>query len=104
MRSKNIHFDTIISGQNIIMQKLNLRFDLETHVNGNNLKVYFDDFSNRVKLWVPVQNNLSFSISQILEYIYEQYDKKLELPSLIESAYASENISIESIRNHLNKK
>ena len=84
--------------QPMIMEKLNLHLDLEPHVDRNDLKVCFYDFPHRVKLWVPV--HLSFSISQMLERIYEQYE--LDLPALIDSdCFLS---GLEQIRNKLNKK
>lgn len=94
------HFESIM--EPLIMEKLNLHLDLEPYINSNDLKVCFYNFPYRVKLWVPV--HLSFSVSQMLEKIYEQYEK--DLPSLTESISSSECIicGLIKIRERLNKK
>lgn len=86
----------------IILEKLNLHLDLQPHVDRNDLKVCFYDFPYRVKLCVPV--HLSFSVPQMLERIYEQYEK--DLPSLTELISSSECIScgLTQIRQRLNRK
>lgn len=86
----------------LVMEKLNLRLDLEPHKDRSDLKVCFYNFPYRVKLWVPL--HLSFSIPQMLERIYEQYEK--DLPSLIEYFPSSERITcgLNEIRDRLNEK
>jgi len=94
MRTNNFHSDTL-SGTDLfnfktrkyfeskmnpyVMEKLNMQLDLEPFVWGHELRVSFYDSYHRVKLWVPV--NLSFSVSQMLEAIYKEYEK--DLPSLL---------------------
>lgn len=94
------HYESIM--EPLIMERLNLHLDLEPHINSNDLKVCFYNFPYRVKLWVPI--HLSFSVSQMLERIYEQYEK--DLPSLLEYISSSECIicGLTKIRNRLNKK
>lgn len=94
------HYESIM--EPLIMERLNLHLDLEPYINSDDLKVCFYDFPYGVKLWVPV--HLSFSVSQMLERIYEQYEKKL--PSLTEYISSSECIifGLTKIRERLNKK
>lgn len=94
------HFESIM--EPLIMERLNLHLDLEPYVNSGDLKVCFYNFPYRVKLWVPI--HLSFSVSQMLERIYDQYEK--DLPSLKECISSSECIvfRLTKIRDNLNKK
>ena len=116
MCTQNIHSDTVFGNdlydfqvrkkyeaimEPFIIEKLNLHLDLEPHVDRTDLKVCFYNFPQRVKLWVPV--HLSFSVSQMLERIYEEYEK--DLPSLKE-LLSFEHIlqGLSEIRNELNSK
>lgn len=95
------HYESIMGPS--IMDKLHLILDLEPYESGNDLRVCFYNFPKRITLRVPV--HMSFSVSQMLERIYEQYEEKF-LPSLMELFASSECDLCElgQIINKLNNK
>lgn len=90
--------------QPFITQRLHMPLELAPHVSVPSLRLILHEQNNRITLYVPVNSNCKYSISQLLTYIFENAGKNPPLLEHLKSCDFITHSDMNAIREHLNQK